>query len=589
MLAISCAKEGYIPNPAPQGDQVFFPNTLKTAITVDASVTSFSVPVQRIAADSAALYTVAVVDTTSNHAFFPADATIDVPFGAGETLSLIEVPIDQTKLYPGLSYALNFTIADNTTPYALASVKIVISVPEPWEYLGKAIFSEDLLTTFFSVEAGKQWEVEAYTNSNYPGSYFFKNAFTSEYPFNDPGDYDDTMDHYFMVNVKENGDVYVPVQYLAFDWGYGEFATGSLVPENSFSGAPESGNYGAEVNGVIKFPVKSLLISMAEYNDGGWYYTNGSGKFFIALPGAVLTDYTIGAAYGGMQVSAKGEAALIVDFTSEADAVSAKYAIALNGDAEELLGAILAGEEDGEVTFTDGEASTVIWDLEPGLYTVVAVPCDANGELHADYAVATKVKFNGLAPAGFEPQLGVYSYSDEQGSYYLTFSVNPDDPTDYLVESPSGLDDGSVWHLTFDEDAKTFTCEGLELGYESYDNQFGFGVVYGWFNKANLLTYGYVSFMESTSEKGSAPLVFNLDDSGYVTGIQNIMFGAYVYQSKADGTPTKGLGWGYLLTNEDELSYEGPASAPKAANKAAGTTFAKKVSRQISGNPVQMK
>lgn len=567
-LAASCAKvDDYKPADAPEGAQVYFPSSIRTAYTSSLDLESIDVPVYRIADDAAADIAIAVSDTTKDHLFFPAGARLTAKFAAGSKQTTVSIPVNHGHLTPGSAYAINLTVSEETTIYAASSVKIVLTVPEPWNYLGKAIFSEDLLTTFFSVKAGEQWEVEAYTNSNYPNRYFFKNAFTSEYPYNDPGDYDDTMDHYFQVIVKENGDVYVPKQNLAFDWGYGEFATASLVPENPFSSAPETGNYGAIVNDIIKFPVKSILISMADYDNGGWYLSNGNGKFFIALPGATLTDYTIGIAYGGMQVSPTGDAALIVNFTSEADAVSAKYALAKDGDAEELIAAVLAGEEDGDVTFVEGVASDIIWDLEPGIYTVVAVPCDADGELKADYATSANIKFNGLAPSSFELKLGVYSYTDDYGANYLTFMTNPEDPTDYLVMNPSGLTDGSQWHLTLDEAARTLTCEGLELGYEEDENQFGLGIPYGWYNKDKLITYGYVSFVESTSERGDAPLVFTLDDSGYVTGIQNLMFGAYLYQSQADSTPVKGLGWGYLVKNDTEFTYEGFATASvKAQN-----------------------
>lgn len=192
---------------------------------------------------------------------------------------------------------------------------------------------------------------------------------------------------------------------------------------------------------------------------------------------------------------------------------------------------------------------------EPQTYEAEAVSMD-------------KVVFKTGDKLATTPVLGVYTYSDEQGTYEITLSVNPEDETDYIIESPSGLPDGSQWHATFDAETNTIICAGIEVGYENYGNQFGLGIAYGWYNRAKLYVYGYLSFVTGTSGNGTAPLVFNLDDEGYITGIQNSMFGAYVYQADAQGAPQSGLGWGYVITNDDVLSYKGAAvkSAPKMSN-----------------------
>lgn len=187
------------------------------------------------------------------------------------------------------------------------------------------------------------------------------------------------------------------------------------------------------------------------------------------------------------------------------------------------------------------------------------------------------------------PVLGAYTYTDNNGTYTITLSVNPEDETDYIITSPSGLPDGSQWHATFDPETNTLTCAGVEVGYENYGNQFGDGIVYGWYNRSNLYVYGYLSFLASTSEDGSAPLVFNLDDEGYITGVQNVMFGAYVYQGDAQGDPQHPLGWGYLIKNGYEFSYKGAANAPMRSNAGNADLMAVKAVKAVKASLIDKK
>ena len=64
----------------------------------------------------------------------------------------------------------------------------------------------------------------------------------------------------------------------------------SLVDNYVSQGAPAdyvAPYVGTLADGVITFPVKSLLISMADYQNAGWYYSNGNGAFQVVLPSAV--------------------------------------------------------------------------------------------------------------------------------------------------------------------------------------------------------------------------------------------------------------------------------------------------------------
>ena len=58
------------------------------------------------------------------------------------------------------------------------------------------------------------------------------------------------------------------------------------MPENGFNGS----GYGTNVNGVITFPAKSVLLM---FGDDGWYVGNAGGMQRLMLPGAEEYDYSL--------------------------------------------------------------------------------------------------------------------------------------------------------------------------------------------------------------------------------------------------------------------------------------------------------
>ena len=268
-------------------------------------------------------------------------------------------------------------------------------LPEPYVLLGTATLHEDLLTTFFSdVETGKAWECEVYENANVPGMLYFKNAFTSEYPYNEPGDYV-TTDKYFMVNVKKPDKVYIPYQGLGMDWGYGEFGVVSLISAY-FEGAPD--NWGTLKDGVITFPQKGILIQMADYNDGGFYTSNGSGAFVIHLPGAILTDYSVEASYSGMFVDPEGNAEPVIDIAAGDDVATVNYLIiSQDQDVNAAFEGIVAGADSVQTVEIVDNAARIQPALEPGLYYMVYCPVDAEGGLQTDDAGVLDFYFPGAS------------------------------------------------------------------------------------------------------------------------------------------------------------------------------------------------
>ena len=391
----ACTTEEYVPATPPTGAQVYISADNPSTVTLNRQSESFSLSVLRVDDSADASYVVEVTDT--NNVFFSQDVTdVEISFAKGEKESKLVIAVNQDNLVDGESYALDFRIRDEkaTTAYGLSAFSMLAVLPEPYVLLGTATLHEDLLTTFFEVETGKAWECEVYENANVPGMLYFKNAFTSEYPYNEPGDYV-TTDKYFMVNVKNPDKVYIPYQGLGMDWGYGEFGVVSLISAY-FEGAPD--NWGTRKDGVITFPQKGILIQMADYKDGGFYTSNGSGAFVIHLPGAILTDYSVEASYSGMFVDPEGNAEPVIDIAAGDDVAAVNYLIiSQDQDVYAALEGIVAGADSVQTVEIVDNAARIQPALEPGLYYMVYCPVDAEGELQTDDAGVLDFYFPGAS------------------------------------------------------------------------------------------------------------------------------------------------------------------------------------------------
>lgn len=137
-----------------------------------------------------------------------------------------------------------------------------------WESLGIGLLSDDAVAPLYQAEI-PTFEVEILENTDTPGLYRVKNAYTSDYPYNEPGDYDDTRNYFLEVDATNPEAVSIAKQALGVDWGYGMMYIESISD-------------GTLADGIISFPTKGMAI----YDDDGAYYANQNGEFQIVLPEA---------------------------------------------------------------------------------------------------------------------------------------------------------------------------------------------------------------------------------------------------------------------------------------------------------------
>ena len=408
----------YEPAAPVEGAQVYFSNEASTTISATTETTSFEVVVMRGNVDEAitvpikATITAKNVDEEAEPIDYASLFTIpqNVSFGAGKETTKISIGVDRENLEDGQTYNITLSLNDASviTPYGNSSVTYSLVVPEPLVYLGKATIREDIIATIFSIE-NIEWEVEVYENTKTPGYIYLKNAYTSEFPYNEPGDYVEE-DTYFTINIADPDKVVIPTQTLGCDWNptdYGEFLVGTA-------------QYGTLKDGIITFPQKGLLIGMMIYTQGqfGWY-ANSNGLFRVVLPGAVLTDYSLDVAYGGFRVAADNATVYpIARAAYGADVAEIQYAFVpgdITADAE-ALAAALAGIEDGSIVSNqvavtspgvDEETGEPILEMtlesvegvEPGVFTVIAIPYSADGEAQYGDLACTSFYVQGVGAA----------------------------------------------------------------------------------------------------------------------------------------------------------------------------------------------
>lgn len=272
----------------------FFKAQYDNEVVLGETDTEFAVTIYR--SDSEGVYTANIASAVTSSAPNAASAfnvSPTVTFADGENTATILVSFDVKNLEPITPYELKISVADGAdTPYTLNSVNYTVSYV-PWTDLGMGLYTDYFVGTFFKVE-NVTYEVQVLEHPQMAGLYRIVNPYGAAYPYNEPGDYDDSQDYYLYINATNPNAVYFcdrdgkPAHFFSgMNWGYGEFvmttmATYYLKKGDSASAAEY---YGTLKNGHIYIP--AILAAMTEYNDGGLYdSTIEDGEWMLELPGA---------------------------------------------------------------------------------------------------------------------------------------------------------------------------------------------------------------------------------------------------------------------------------------------------------------
>ena len=178
---------------------------------------------------------------------------------------------------------------DSTTSVNLNDIVSLDFITGVWKSIGKALYTDDLVTSFFNAE-NVTYEVEVEQDMLNPNMIRLVNPYGAAYPHNSPGDYDTKKDYYITFNCEDPEGVYIDGWCeMGMDWGYGMFSVTSygyylMAKGYSFDEVKAAGYCGTlDENLCITFPAGTILISMADYNGGGLYQSNRSGLFKLDL------------------------------------------------------------------------------------------------------------------------------------------------------------------------------------------------------------------------------------------------------------------------------------------------------------------
>lgn len=151
---------------------------------------------------------------------------------------------------------------------------------------GWAMLTDDYVTALFEV-GNQTFPVRIQERTDIPGLFRLVNAYSDNYPVNEPGEWHTDKDYYIIIDATNPNQVYIPdFCETGMEWGYGMFGIWSYAGYFKSKGYTDDDvrNYfGTYANGVITFPVDALLISLAEYEDGTLYYSNRNGLFKLVL------------------------------------------------------------------------------------------------------------------------------------------------------------------------------------------------------------------------------------------------------------------------------------------------------------------
>ena len=473
VAALACATfvacenkfDDYDPAQQVEGAQVYFPKENTTSVSVSkADDKPITITVMRGLSEAAV--SVPVTLTQGEEGAFTAPAKVD--FKAGMNKTSIDVTYDMAKLKEGSSYKITLTIGDQsaTTPYGNNEITVTVKVPEPFVLLGKGLYRDDFVPNIFDIGGNPEYEVEIYENTNNPGFIYLKNPYGAGYPVKASNFKAFENDVYFAIDVRNPEAVVIPEQAIGL----------TVDPYGDIWVRMSGDNVGTYADGVITFGPKTMEQALTLYQGGSFDYFWGceNGLTRIVMPGVVLTDYELKLAYGGFRVAGDDETTYpIARVAFGVDVAQIQYAF-VEGDITADAAAIqatLAGMADGTIESTTVDAVDDTGEEMPeedseeeeveqvyamdlvspdalgsGIYTVIALPINAEGEVITNDGDLLSFYNPGVGEAAVpEVDLAAYAMTLEEletydeslegmAAYYAANGYNSTNCFGFLVE-----------------------------------------------------------------------------------------------------------------------------------------------------------
>lgn len=384
-FAISSCTSDYDYTGAPKvANEVYFSNTQQSKIELSKSNSSFVVTLHRV--ETKGELTVLLNYTPDEGSIFSVPN--HVTFADGEAEAPITITYNPEDLQYGTYNGGTISVAneDYDTTYGIGSFTFEAGATE-WMDINTnkstGAFRDDAISTLLGIDS-PTFEVKIQKSVVEEGKYRILNpykAWADEYAEKNEATYDGA-DHYWVINATDPDYVYFEPCETGVDLGLGAVTATSFVANYLSQGvtldkikAAKPELFGKLEKGVITMPAKSLLLLMGDKG----YYGGTNGLFSVALPGNVIADYRVEAAYKGRFTDANDNDFAQVTMTLSNDVAKVKYALV---PASSDLNATVSGIVDGSVASQEVSASgdvQVPFD-ETGKYVLVMVMYNANDE-----------------------------------------------------------------------------------------------------------------------------------------------------------------------------------------------------------------
>lgn len=384
-FAISSCTSDYDYTGAPKvANEVYFSNTQQSKIELSKSNSSFVVTLHRV--ETKGELTVLLNYTPDEGSIFSVPN--HVTFADGEAEAPITITYNPEDLQYGTYNGGTISVAneDYDTTYGIGSFTFEAGATE-WMDINTnkstGAFRDDAISSLLGIDP-PTFDVKIQKSVVEEGKYRILNpykAWADEYAEKNEATYDGA-DHYWVINATDPDYVYFEPCETGVDLGLGAVTATSFVANYLSQGvtldkikAAKPELFGKLEKGVITMPAKSLLLLMGDKG----YYGGTNGLFSVALPGNVIADYRVEAAYKGRFTDANDNDFAQVTMTLSNDVAKVKYALV---PASSDLNATVSGIVDGSVASQEVSASgdvQVPFD-ETGKYVLVMVMYNANDE-----------------------------------------------------------------------------------------------------------------------------------------------------------------------------------------------------------------
>lgn len=270
---------------------VYFPKSNTAAYELEPTAeTEIEITIARTVTAGDLVVPLTVEANTDDVYEVPASVT----FSSGEEEATFKVTFP--KAGEGKAYELKIAIEGDAyvNPYSSENPHVATKVTRiKWEVEKEQfVFVDGTFSTLFGVPVPSDpyYVTAEKAKVGTSTKYRFKNLFASHatlvdedgildgFPYNDPGDYDDSQDYLTIIEINDKGEITMDPHEIGVDWGYGMMSIGTIY--GNLSNNKDSYPLGKKVGNSFVFPKSSLYFSMANYNDGGKYVSGKTETIF---------------------------------------------------------------------------------------------------------------------------------------------------------------------------------------------------------------------------------------------------------------------------------------------------------------------